>query len=153
LPDTGTEAILWRALAAMLAMTRNRMGDRGMLALGSCIAGAGILIVSLLALLFRHPNPPRWARPQIVPMLICLPITGMFAIGLAFTVVGLWQLVNGTGDPLELGVLAAVVICLALVWRGFGIRRRLAAYASAAAEAPRLVIDETPLSRPILRSS
>jgi hypothetical protein len=139
-------------LAAMPAMLRNRVGDPGMLALGSCIAGAAILIASLLAVLFRHPNPPRWTRPEIVAMLICLPLTGMIAIGLAFTVVGLWQLVNGTGNPLELVVLAAVVIGLALVWRVLRIGQRLNSYAPATgrfpagadlAADPALVIDET----------
>ena len=101
-----------------------------MLALGSCLAGSGILIAGLLALLFQHPNAPWWTRPQLVPMLICLPLTGMIAIGLAFTAAGLWQLVNGTGDLLGLLTLAAVVIGLALVSRGFGIRRRLNAYAT-----------------------
>jgi hypothetical protein len=41
----------------------------------------------------------------------------------------LWQLVNGTGDPLGLVVLAAVVIGLKVMWRVF-IRRRLNAYAT-----------------------
>ena len=115
-----------------------------MLALGSCLAGSGILIAGLLALLFQHPNAPRWTRPQLVPMLICIPLALMIGVGLAFTAAGLWQLVSGTGELLGLLTLAAVVIGLALVWRVLGIRRRLAAYASAAAEPPGLVIDETP---------
>jgi hypothetical protein len=110
---------------------RSCLGDGGMLALGSCIAGSGFLFGALLALLVRHPNPPRWTRPEIVAMLICLPLTGVISIGLAFTVVGLWQLVNGTGSPLELVVLAAVVIGLVLAWRGFGIGQRLKSYAPA----------------------
>ena len=114
-----------------------------MLALGSCLAGSGILIAGLLALLFQHPNAPRWTRPQLVPMLICLPLALMIAVGLAFTAAGLWQLVNGTGELLGFLTLAAVVIGLALVWRVLGIRRRLAAYASAIRGAQRLVIDET----------
>ena len=107
-----------------------------MLALGSCLPGSALLIAGLLALLFRNPNAPRWTRPQLVPMLICLPLTGMIAVGLAFTAAGLWQLVNGTVDSIGLLTLAAVVIGLALVWRGLGIRRRLAAYASAAETPP-----------------
>ena len=88
-------------------------------------------------------------------MLICLPLTGMIGVGLAFTAAGLWQLVNGTGDLLGLLTLAAVVIGLVLVWRVFGIRRRLAAYASAApAEPPRLGDRrDDAASRLILRSS
>jgi hypothetical protein len=100
-----------------------------MLALGSCIAGSGILILGLLALLFQHPNAPWWTRPILVPMLICIPVALAIGVGLAFTVGGLWQLVNGTGDPLGLVVLAAVVIGLRVVWRVF-IRRRLNAYAT-----------------------
>jgi hypothetical protein len=122
-----------------------------MLALGSCLAGSAILITALLALLFRRPNPPRWTRPQIVAMLICLPITGMIALGLGYMAVGLWQLVNGAGDPLELVVLAGVVIGLMWAWRVFGIRRQLKLYASATGGFPAdayraadstLVIDE-----------
>ena len=124
-------------------MTRNRMGDRAMLALGSCLAGSGILIAGLLALLFQHPNAPRWTRPQLVPMLICMPLTLMIGVGLAFTAAGLWQLVKGTGDPLELVVLAAVVVGLKVVWHILGIRQRLNAYALRNRGASPLVIDET----------
>ena len=111
-------------------MTRNRMGDREMLVFGSFMLGSGILIAGLLALLFQHPNAPWWTRPQLVPMLICIPVAGLIGVGLAFTAAGLWQLVNGTGDLLGLLTLAAVVIGLALVSRVFGIRRRLNAYAT-----------------------
>jgi hypothetical protein len=38
--------------------------DENMLAFGSCIVGFGILVTALLALLFRHPNAPRWTRPE-----------------------------------------------------------------------------------------
>ena len=121
-----------------------------MLALGSCLAGSGILIAGLLALLFQHPNAPWWTRPQLVPMLICIPVAGLIGVGLAFAAAGLWQLVNGTGDLLGLLTLAAVVIGLALVSRVFGIRRRLNAYATGGissgarlAAEPALVIDET----------
>ena len=101
-----------------------------MLALGSCLTGSGILIAGLLALLFQHPNAPWWTRPELVAKLICIPLTLMIGVGLAFTAAGLWQLVTGTGDPLELVVLAAVVIGLKVVWRVFGIRQRLNAYAT-----------------------
>ena len=109
-----------------------------MLALGSCLAGSGILIAGLLALLFQHPNAPWWTRPQLVPMLICIPVAGMIGVGLAFTAAGLWQLVvNGTGDLLGLLTLAAVVIGLALVWRVLGIRQRLATYVAPQSAEPR----------------
>jgi hypothetical protein len=135
--------------------------DNHMLALGSCIAGIGILGAGLLALLFRHPDAPRWTRPEIVPMLACVPVTATIGLGLGYTAFGLSQLANGTGDPRELLALAGVLIGLALLWRVLGIRRRLRAYAATAAPSPSvplatqpaLVIDETPPAEPPLPRS
>ena len=134
-----------------------------MLALGSCIAGIGILVAGLLALLFRHPDAPRWTRPEIVAMLICVPLTALIGLGLGYTAFGLSQLVKGAGDPRELLVLAGVLVVLTLAWRALGIRRRLKAYAVATgdlssktylATEPALVIDETlPTEPPLPRSS
>jgi hypothetical protein len=127
--------------------------DENMLAFGSCIAGVGILLSGLLALLFRNPNAPRWTRPEIVAMLACVPVTATTGLGLGYTAYGVSQLVNGTGDPLELLVLVGVLIVLTLAWRAFGIRRRLKDYAAATggvspsvylATEPTLAIDETP---------
>jgi hypothetical protein len=88
-----------------------------MLALGSCIAGIGILVTGLLALLFRNPNAPRWTRPEIVPMLLCVPVTATTGLGLGYVAYGASRLVKGIGDPRELLVLAGVVIVLVLLWR------------------------------------
>jgi hypothetical protein len=124
-----------------------------MLALGSCIAGVGLLVTGLLALLFRHPDAPRWTRPEIVAMLICVPVTVTTGLGLGYVAYGLSQLVRGIGDPRELLVLAGVALVLALAWRGLRIRRRLKDYAIASvdpalrgalATEPTLPLDETP---------
>jgi heme A synthase len=104
--------------------------DENFLALGSCVAGIGILLAGLLALLFRHPGAPRWTRPEIVAMLLCVPVTASIGFGLAYAAYGLSRLVDGAGDPRELLVLAAVLIVLALVWRGLRIRQRLKGYAA-----------------------
>jgi hypothetical protein len=131
--------------------------DNHMLAFGSCIAGLGILVTGLLALLFRHPNAPRWTRPELVAMLICVPVTVTTGFGLGYTAYGLSQLVKGAGDPRELLVLLAVLIVLALAWRLLGIRRRLKDYAAASggvapreylATQPTLATDEEPPPRP-----
>jgi hypothetical protein len=128
-----------------------------MLALGSCIAGIGILVTGLLALLFRNPNAPRWTRPEIVPMLLCVPVTATTGLGLGYVAYGASRLVKGTSDPRELLVLAGVVIVLVLLWRVSRIGQRLKDYAVAARstapsgylamEAP-LAIDEEPPPRP-----
>jgi heme A synthase len=129
--------------------------DGHALAFGSCLAGLGILVTGLLALLFRNPDAPRWTRPEIVPMLVCVPVTALTGIGLGYIAFGLSRLVKGTGDSRELLVLAAMVIALALVWRALGIRRRLQGYAAAGgvspvgylATQPTLAIDEEQLAR------
>jgi hypothetical protein len=129
--------------------------DHNMLAFGSCIAGIGILVTGLLALLFRHPNAPRWTRPEIVAMLVCVPVTAVTALGLGYAAYGMSKLVQGTGDPGELLVLAGVLIVLAVLWRALGIRRRLKDYAATdsgspsayLATQPALAIDEEPQPR------
>jgi len=128
-----------------------------MLAFGSCIAGFGILLTGLLALLFRNPDAPRWTRPEIVAMLACVPVTATTGLGLGYAVYGVMQLVKGTGNPPELLALAPVLIVLVLAWRVFGIRRRLKQYGAATAgtspsvylvSEPTLVIDEGSPPRP-----
>ena len=150
--------------ARVADLPRSRMGDDTMLplddlmlAFGSCIAGVGILVTALLALLFRHPNAPRWTRPEIVAMLVCVPVTATTGLGLGYAAYGLSQLVKGTGDARELLVLAAVLVVLALAWRVFRIRQRLKDYAAVTglaspsaylATEPTLTIDEEPPPRP-----
>ena len=57
-----------------------------MLAFGSYTApGLGILVAGGLALLFRQPNPPRWTQPEIVALLVCVPVTGVIGLGLGYT--------------------------------------------------------------------
>jgi heme A synthase len=130
--------------------------DQDMLAFGSCLAGLGIFLTGLLALLFRNPDAPRWARPELVAMLICVPVTGMIGFGLGYTAYGLWQVATGAGEPRGLLVLLAVLIVLALAWRVSGIRRRLRDYAAIGGMAPSeylaalptLATDEDPPQRP-----
>jgi hypothetical protein len=133
--------------------------DDNPLALGSCLAGLGILVTGLLALLFRNPDAPRWTRPELVALLVCVPVTALTGIGLGYTAFGVSQLVKGTGDARELLVLAGVLLALVLAWRGLGIRRRLQSYAAADAASPAayvateptLVIDDEPPPRPASR--
>ena len=108
-----------------------------MLALGSCIAGVGILVTGLLALLFRHPAAPRWTRPEIVALLTCVPVAVTTGVGLGYAALGVSQLVKGAGDPRELLVLAGVLIVLALLWRALRIGQRLKDYAGASGDLSR----------------
>lgn len=103
-----------------------------MLTIGSVVAGTGLLLVGLLALLFRHPRAPRWTRPELVAMLMGVVATGMIGFGLGQILRGVYGVLHGSGEIAGIAVLVAVaaVVAIALI----GIRRRLAGYAAGSAE-------------------
>jgi hypothetical protein len=102
-----------------------------MLAVGSVMGGAGILLAGLLSLLFRRPEAPRWARAEVTAFLSVVPFAAAIAVGLGLTLGGLYQLSQGGGDLRELAVLVAVPVVVALLWYALGINRRLRGYAVA----------------------
>ena len=104
-----------------------------MLALGSVLAGTGVLLVGLLALLFRNPRAPRWTRPEAVVFLTMVPVAGMIGIGFGLVLYGSSPLLRGEGDVRELAALALVPAVVALIWHALGIRGRLRTYAEAIA--------------------
>lgn len=131
--------------------------DENMLAFGSCIVGFGILVTALLALLFRHPNAPRWTRPEIVVMLVCVPVTATTGVGLGYTAYGLSQLANGTGRSERTPGAPGGADRPRHAWRVLRIRQRLRDYADATGgivprgylpAEPTLASDEEPPPRP-----
>jgi hypothetical protein len=106
-----------------------------MLAIGSVVAGAGILSAALLALLFRNPRAPRWTRPELVVFLLMVPVAGMIGFGLGYAVYGANALLHGEGDLRELLALVAVPAVVALIWHVLGIKGRLRGYAAATGSA------------------
>lgn len=111
-----------------------------MLAMGSLLVGAGILLAGLLALVFRHPQAPRWTRPELVAMLAVVPVTGMLGFGFGYMALGGYRMLTGAGAPYELAALATIAVAVALFW--IGVRRRLRAYGAPAADAPTLTVAE-----------
>jgi heme A synthase len=107
-----------------------------MLAFGSVVAGVGVLLVGLLALLFRNPRAPRWTRPELVAFLTMVPVTGMIGFGFGHVLYGGSALLHGRGDVRELAVVALVPVVVALIWHVLGIKTRLRAYAEATAGKP-----------------
>jgi hypothetical protein len=107
-----------------------------MLALGCVLAGAGVLLVGLLALLFRNPRAPRWTRPEAVVFLTMVPVAGMIGVGLGYALYGGNALLHGDGDLRELAALALVPAVIALVWHVLRIGGRLRAYADEVAGGP-----------------
>jgi heme A synthase len=114
-----------------------------MLAMGSALAGVGVLLVGLLALLFRSPRAPRWTRPEAVVFLTMVPVAGMIGIGAGYALYGGNSLLHGEGSPLELLALVLVPAVVALVWHILGINGRLRAYAEAAPSEPVAMADPT----------
>jgi hypothetical protein len=104
-----------------------------MLVTGSILLAAGVLAVGLLALLFRHPRSPRWTRPELVAMLLTIPVTAMLGLGLGYLLTGGYRLLHGTGELYELGAPVAAAIVVAVLYRLSGIRGRLQAYEAAGA--------------------
>ena len=106
-----------------------------MLAIGSAAAGAGVLLVGLLALLFRNPRAPRWTRPEVVVFLTMVPVAGMIGVGFGSMLYGSNALLHGEGDMSELAALVLVPAVVALIWHVLGVKGRLRAYAEATAMA------------------
>jgi hypothetical protein len=102
-----------------------------MFALGCGLVVAGILLTGFTMLLFRRPEPPRWSRPELVAMLVTVPLTGIIGVGLGYMLVGGYRLLHGAGELYELAAPFAVALLVAGVWRLLGIRRRLQAYSAA----------------------
>ncbi len=103
-----------------------------MLVIGSMLAGAGILLAGLLALLFRNPRAPRWTQAEAVALLATVPVAGMIGLGLAYVLIGISALAHGEGDLLRgLAALIGMPVLVALLWHVLGIRGRLRAYAAA----------------------
>jgi hypothetical protein len=100
-----------------------------MLALGSVLAGSGVILVALLALLFRHPRVPRWASSELLAMLLAVPVTALIGFGLGHVAYGGYRVLDGAGgSPLELAAPVAVLVVLALVI--VPVRRQLKAWAA-----------------------
>jgi drug/metabolite transporter (DMT)-like permease len=116
------------------------MGDGNMLAIGSVLTGAAVLLVGLLALLFQHPRAPRWTRPELVVFLAMVAVTGMIGFGLGQVFYGISALLAGESDWRQLAALVLVPVVVALIWYALGIGRRLRAYAGATAGQPATVM-------------
>jgi hypothetical protein len=102
-----------------------------MLALGSVLAGIGVLLVALMALLFRHPRAPRWTSSEITAMLLAVPVTGLIGYGFGQAARGGLRLLAGEEPAIELLAPLAVIALLAVLI--LPIRRRIKVYAATGA--------------------
>jgi hypothetical protein len=56
---------------------------------GSLMIALGLVAVSLLAWLFRTQRMPRWLGSDVVPMLLCIPVTALIGLGGGYVFLGL----------------------------------------------------------------
>ena len=57
--------------------------------MGSGMVAVGLVLVSLLAWLFRSLGTPRWLGSDLAAMLLCIPVTGLMGLGGGYIFIGL----------------------------------------------------------------
>jgi hypothetical protein len=90
-----------------------------MLELGGLMLAGSVLLVSILAPIFRRASPPRWTNVSLVPELTVVAIAGLFAWGIAC-------LAAGTSDFVQHGIsVVHLALLLAIIAGGVLLRRWL----------------------------
>jgi heme A synthase len=91
---------------------------------GSAMIALGLVVVSLLAWLFRSQRSPRWLSSDLIAMLLCIPVTALIGLGSGYVILGLS---HGVG----LVEAVALIGCAAVLWSvRWMIRRHLPAPAA-----------------------
>ena len=93
-----------------------------MLAIGGLLAGAALLAIVVLAPLFRRPEPPRWTRYQLVGELITVGIVSLLALGIGYMGAGVVAAFGAGIDIVQLGLFAASLVAVVVVWRWLNAR-------------------------------
>lgn len=121
-----------------------------MLALGGLLTCAAVLALLALAVLFRRPNPPRWTTTSLGGELVSVGLVCLFALGLATFVAGAVDAYREGLQPIDLGLLAAVLLATFVIWQrlDLGARFRAMEPASGGADAPRAGPPAAPASLP-----
>jgi hypothetical protein len=57
--------------------------------MGSAMVALGLVLVSLLAWIFRSSGTPRWLSSDLVAMLLCIPVTALLGLGAGYVLLGL----------------------------------------------------------------
>jgi hypothetical protein len=88
-----------------------------MLALGGVLSCAALLALTALALVFRRPNPPRWTMYSRADELVAIAIVCALAMGIDYLAAGVISAREEGPDPIDIGLLAAVLIVSFMLWR------------------------------------
>lgn len=87
--------------------------------MGSAMVAVGLVLVSLLAWLFRSPGTPRLVASDLSAMLLCIPVTGLIGLGAGYVFIGLS---HGLGVVEVTALLGCAAVLVAVRWL---IRRHL----------------------------
>jgi hypothetical protein len=87
--------------------------------IGSAMIAVGLVLVSLLAWLFRSPGTPGWLASDLAAMLLCIPVTGLIGLGAGYVFIGL---THGLGVVEVTALLGCAAVLVAVRWL---IRRHL----------------------------
>jgi hypothetical protein len=85
--------------------------------IGSGMIAVGLVVVSVLAWLFRSSGTPRWLGSDLAAMLLCIPTTMLLGLGAGYVFIGL---THGLG----LIEVAALIGCAAVLWGVRWVLRR-----------------------------
>ncbi len=100
--------------------------------LGSACTAAAILAVALAALLFNHPNAPRWAQRELTAQLCGVAITIVLGLGLASLAMTAAHLLADGITLAEAAVLAGGLALVVVMLRALGFAARLQRHQAAA---------------------
>jgi heme A synthase len=98
--------------------------------IGSVMVALGLVVVSLLAWMFRSSGAPRWASSDLVAMLLCIPVTALLGWGAGYVLLGLS---HGIGVVEAAALIGCAVVLFAVRWV---IRRHLPAPVARGIEPP-----------------
>jgi hypothetical protein len=88
-----------------------------MLELGFLVGGATILAFVILYPIFRQPVPPRWTQNGLIAEVVTVALVAGFACGIFLIVAGLIKVAQTGISLLHIGLLAVVLVVLAMAWR------------------------------------
>jgi hypothetical protein len=80
---------------------------------GSAMLAFGLVIVSLLAWMFRSSGTPRWLGSDLAAMLLCVPVAALIGFGAGYVFLGL---THGLGVVEVAALMGCAAVLLTVRW-------------------------------------
>ena len=95
-----------------------------MLATGGLLIAVAVLMLAVVAPVFRRDNPPRWTTRGWIGELVTLAIVCTLALGLGYFGAGAIEAFETGPDYLDLSLLGVVLVASVVLWRRLSARMR-----------------------------